>query len=89
MSQYSSTLPSAPNSFWKARWPTVLAFAAGLVVAALSIYGASHFGSIDDSAGSDWIGLALYLCGTIVILSQGCYLLVAALRFRSARRDGR
>lgn len=82
------TSATESRSFWSRRWPTVLALGAGITVSLLALFAAYHFGGADDSPDSDWLGLAFYLCGAVVAVTQVLYLL-AARRRNGARRESR
>ena len=72
------------RSFWSRRWPTMLALVAGITVSLLALFVAYHFGGIADGPHGDWLGLAFYLCGAAVAVTQVLYLL--ATRRRHGRR---
>lgn len=74
----------ASRSLWSRRWPTLLALGAGMTVSLLAMFVAYHFGGISDGPEGDWLGLAFYLCGAVVVVTQALYLI--ALRRRDNGR---
>lgn len=82
---HPSNLPTVESrSFWSRRWPTLVALGAGMTVSLLAMFMAYHFGGISEGPDSDWLGLAFYLCGAVVVVTQALYLL--ALRRRHSGR---
>jgi divalent metal cation (Fe/Co/Zn/Cd) transporter len=74
------------HSFWSRRWLTLLALGAGITVSLLAMFTAYHFGGISEGPDSDWLGLAFYLCGAVVVVTQALYLL-ALRRRHNGRRE--
>jgi hypothetical protein len=68
------------RSVWSRRWPAWLALAAGTAVSLLAVFTAYHLGGLAEGSGSDWLGLAFYLCGAVVTVTQGVVLLAAYRR---------
>ena len=82
--------PSTAESrnLWSRRWPTLLALGAGMTVSLLAMFVAYHFGGFSEGPDSDWLGLAFYLCGAVVVVTQALYLL-ALRRRHGGRREAR
>lgn len=86
--QASKPVSTESRSFWSRRWPTLLALSAGVTVSLLAMFIAYHFGGISEGPDSDWLGLAFYLCGAVVVVTQTLYLL-ALRRRNNGRREAR
>lgn len=78
--QASNPRSVGSRSLWSRRWPTLLALGAGSTVSLLAMFIAYHYGGIGEGPDSDWLGLAIYLCGAVVVVTQALYLLAVRRR---------
>lgn len=83
-----NTPSTESSSVWSRRWTAWLALAAGTAVSLLAVFAAYHFGGLTDGQGIDWLGLAFYLCGAVVTVTQAV-ILRTVYRRRKAVREAR
>ena len=82
--QAKSEHAGSPQGLLSRRWRTLAALVAGVAVALLSLTEARTV--VHETFGSDWLGLAMYVCGAVVIVAEGDRLFAQRAATRAAQR---